>query len=583
MPGFLGVYRENADFRNDFSSCNRQDLINENVCTKSVYLERRTIDKFLNDKLFLETENLIIITEGVILNSKALIIKYQKSDFGKTVLEMIHQNPTDFFKEFRGSFSGVVYDKQNDSLQIYTDHTGSKYIFYTQTDKGFCFGSEINYLTEFYKNNDLKYSLDIDGAYLLLTFGFMQEDYTLFKEIKKLKPGHYLKYYKGTIKIIQYYQLNNTPNYKLTEEEIIDNIDVLFRKSVNLAFDKDKEYGYKHLVALSGGLDSRMTTWVANELGYGENIVSITFSQTNYWDEHTPKAISNELKNDWIFKSLDNGRCLKLIEPIVKITSGGSIYSSNSHSKSVLDLLNNQLFGIVHTGMITEAIISTIFSSLDINKPFNLSDGWPNSKVLLNKLNWNILKDTYENEEMYLLYNKVFTGASQGLSICQEILESYSPAYDVELINFCLTIPVELRFGHYIYYKWVTTKYPEAAKYPHNEGGKITSRKPHWIRIGNRYIKSSDLSKRAGKYFFKKIGLISSITTTKKHMNPMDYWYKNNSEIKDYMDSYFTTNINRLYEFPDLQKDCIDMYNNYTITEKAQVLTMLAVMKLYFK
>ena len=62
----------------------------------------------------------------------------------------------------------------------------------------------------------------------------------------------------------------------------------------------------------------------------------------------------------------------------------------------------------------------------------------------------------------------------------------------------------------------------------------------------------------------------------------MNYWYKNNNDIKDYMDCYFTTNINRLCEFTELQKDCINMYNNYTIIEKAQALTLLAVMKLYF-
>jgi asparagine synthase (glutamine-hydrolysing) len=101
MPGFLGVYNENANFLNCFDNCKRLDLINDKVFTESVYLERRTINKFLNDKLFLETEKFIIITEGVILNSKDLIIKYQKNNFGLTVLEMIDQNPNDFFNEFR--------------------------------------------------------------------------------------------------------------------------------------------------------------------------------------------------------------------------------------------------------------------------------------------------------------------------------------------------------------------------------------------------------------------------------------------------------------------------------------------------
>ena len=407
MPGFLGVYKKSANFVSVFSNCNRLDLINDKIFSKSVFLERRTINKFLNDKLFLENEKFIIITEGVILNSKNLIKKYQKNNFGLTVLEMIHQNPDDFFNEFRGSFSGLVYDKQNDCLQIYTDHIGSKQIFYSQTDKGFCFGSEINFLAEFYKNNDIRYSLDKYGAYLLLTFGFMLEDYTLFKEFKKLKPGHYLKFKNGIIKIIQYYRLNNTPDYNLSEEKIVNNIDVLFRQAVSRAFEKDIEYGYKHLACLSAGLDSRMTTWVAHDLGYGEDIENMTFSQTNYWDEYTPKAITNELKHEWIFKSLNSGSCLKLLEPMVKITSGGALYSGNPHQKSMIDLINTQLFGIMHSGQIGDVIIGTFYSSLDLNKPFNLSDG-VYSKVLLNRLSLDMLKDTYENEEIFKFYGRAF-------------------------------------------------------------------------------------------------------------------------------------------------------------------------------
>ena len=581
MPGFLGVYNENANFLNCFDNCKRLDLINDKVFTESVYLERRTINKFLNDKLFLETEKFIIITEGVILNSKDLIIKYQKNNFGLTVLEMIDQNPNDFFNEFRGSFSGLVYDKQSDCLQIYTDHIGSKQVFYSQTNKGFCFGSEINFLTEFYKNNNIQYSLDISGAYLLLTFGFMLEDYTLFKEFKKLKPGHYLKFQNGKIKNIQYYRLNNTPNYNLSEEEIVNNIDALFRQAVKRAFEKDNEYGYKHLADLSAGLDSRMTTWVAHDLGYSENIVNVTFSQTNYWDEFTPKAISNELKHDWIFKSLDNGSCLKLLEPVVKITSGGAFYFGNSHGKSVLDLINTQLFGITHSGQIGDVIIGTFYSSLDMNKPFTLSDG-VYSKVLLNRLNLGMLKDTYENEEIFKFYGRAFTGANQGLLTSQEFLETFSPFYEIEFMNFCLTIPLELRFGHYIYDKWVVTKYPDAAKYPHNEGRKITGKKPHWIRVGNRYVKSNEFIQRTWNYLLRKIGIIRSGTTSKNDMNPFDYWYQTNQDVKNFMDSYFQTNIIRLSEFSELQKDCINMYNNHKVIEKVQVLTLLAVMKLYF-
>ena len=60
-------------------------------------------------------------------------------------------------------------------------------------------------------------------------------------------------------------------------------------------FEKDLEYGYKHLVALSGGLDSRMTAWVGHNMGY-TNMLNYTFSQTDYLDETVPKEITDTLK-----------------------------------------------------------------------------------------------------------------------------------------------------------------------------------------------------------------------------------------------------------------------------------------------
>ena len=117
----------------------------------------------------------------------------------------------------------------------------------------------------------------------------MLEDNTLFNEIKKLIAGHYILIKSGKLHIVQYYKLSNIPNYDQSQQKIIENIDILFRQAIKRAFDKDKEYGYKHLVALSGGLDSRMTTWVAHDMGYGENIVNFTFSQSDYLDETIPK------------------------------------------------------------------------------------------------------------------------------------------------------------------------------------------------------------------------------------------------------------------------------------------------------
>src|SRR5690606_29863601 len=124
-------------------------------------------------------------------------------------------------------------------------------------------------------------------------------------EIKRLMVGYYIKIKNNTLIHEKYYTLRNEP-IEISEKEAIDEIDKRFRDAVELAFEKDKEYGYKHIATLSGGLDSRMTVWVAHELGYS-NQLNLTFSQSNYLDETIAKEIAIELKHEWLFKALDNG------------------------------------------------------------------------------------------------------------------------------------------------------------------------------------------------------------------------------------------------------------------------------------
>ena len=91
--------------------------------------------------------------------------------------------------------------------------------------------------------------------------------------------------------------------------EYIENLDYYFKLAIKRQFDKDVEYGYQHAVSLSGGLDSRMTSLVANENGF-TNQFNFTFSQINYLDEIISKSIASDYGHDYCFIPLDNGEYL---------------------------------------------------------------------------------------------------------------------------------------------------------------------------------------------------------------------------------------------------------------------------------
>ena len=579
MPGFLG-YAGEVEKSNLFSKSENHidNLLTENIRSNGFFLERRTIKKFLNDKLFVETDQFFVLLEGTIFKIDDLCKKYNRAEFLNTIMEMYHKNGDAFFIEFRGTFSGVLFDKRKNKKIIFTDHIGDKQVFFHQTKGFFLFGSELNYLVEYFKNNDLNYSFNENAAYFLLTFGYMLEDNTLFNEFKKLQAGHYILIEGNTVSIHQYYQLDNTPKDELTEEEIIENVDSLFRQATKRQFDKDKEYGYNHLVALSGGLDSRMTTWVANDLGYGENIVNFTFSQSDYDDETIAKEIARDLKHEWIFKFLDNGLCLKNLEQVLKITSGNCIYSGQSHGKSALDLIDKSNFGILHSGQLGDVILGT-YSSEPKHIPYTLFDG-VYSRKYIKRLDKSVIKRNYPNQELFKMYQRGFNGINQGLLPMQESMETFSPFYDIEFLEFCFHIPVELRFNHYIYFKWIQKKYPEAAKYKWEIlRGKITETK---VTIRGHLILLRRLPIVVMQYYLNKLGFKVFPINTKNHMNPFDYWYNTNEDLKIFMDEYYHENIESLDSYTPLKKDCKDLYTKGSASEKTQVLTLLAFLKLNF-
>lgn len=571
MPGFFGEISK-ANVKKGFGKLNKSNLIHQTIESQKYYLERRTIRKFENDKVFSEDDGYIIITEGVILNSLQLIEKYRARDLKSTVVRMYEQNGDTFFNEFRGSFSGLLYDKIRNKWLIYTNHIGDKQIFYALLGNTVIFGSEMTYLIDYMRNNNINYALDEVGAYFLLTYGYMLEDYTLIREIRKLNAGKYIKIEDGNFQILTYYEIDNTPDNSQSEEEIIENIDRLFRNAVKLEFEKDKEYGYKHIASLSGGLDSRMTVWVAHELGYTEQL-NVTFSQTDYLDETIAKEIARDLKHEWLFYALDNGIYLKNIREMIEINFGDCFYAGAAHVNGCLSKINFDKYGIYHTGQVGDVILGTFYSSENPQTSYKPGDG-AYSKTLVQKDEKKYLKYKYDNEEVFKFYNRAFTGALQGNLVNQKYTEVASPFLDVEFFEYCLKIPLKHRYDHRIYKKWILRKYPDAAKYKWEKiQGKITEKT---YNILGHMTTLRALPRKA----FNKLFHTSSLNT-KHHMNPLDYWYNTNDDLREFFLDTFNKDID-LLENEKLRNDCQKLFTEGNTIEKTQVLTLLEAWRYYF-
>ncbi|MCL2650005.1 MAG: asparagine synthase-related protein [Candidatus Azobacteroides sp.] len=572
MLGFAVLISKNKEIsENSFTWKSTFDFQVEHVLRKkdfsNVCIEQNTAKRFLNEKLWVDTDDYFVVTEGVITNLKILYKKYLVENYENLIAKICTR--TDFFMEFIGNFAGYIFLKKENKHILFNNHSASKKVFYFSNENYCVFSTDLFTLSK--KLNDLKIakSLNIEAAYLLLTSGFMHENMTLINEVKQLRAGEYLCIDSNKdIKTDFYFHLNDIVETQDKKADIIEKLDEKFRNAVNLEFNQDIENHFTSLSTLSGGLDSRMTTLIAHKNQFTD-VQCICFTEKNYADEIIAKKIAKSYNLSLQTYHLSaNG--LTAIEDVVKINDGLCLYSGAGHAFEALRNYKLQNIGFLHTGLIGDGVFgSYIFSEKEKNIPLSVglySMGlFEKAKPIIEKYISN-----YKNDEIYLMYNRAFLGINNGFLFFDLAGESASPFLVPDFMHYAFSIPREMRYKKRIYIDWVREKHPDIAGFTwENIGGKPTN---------NKLLKQYYHYKRAA---IKRIPLINSMW--KKSMNPEQLWYNQTPEVKKYLDNYFGENIFRAEKYIELKTDLITLYKNGNIIEKTQVLTLLAALKLLFE
>lgn len=548
------------------------------ICYKNIVCSNRMIKKFEQDKVFAETERYIVLLDGVVLNRKQIVSNFMKIADGTwcdVLIKLYEENGELFFTGLRGSFSGALYDKKASKWIIFGDQIGSKFTFYSRVGDFFCCCEEMGHMYYMLKDNGITYDLNPENSMLLLTYGFMLDGRTLCNEIHKINPGCYLVLQNGVLEEKRYYLLDNTPDYSINEKDAVELIDYYFRQAVVRQFEKDEEYGFPiHLVALSGGLDCRMTSFVAHDCGYKQQL-NMTFSQSDYWDQTLPMRMSAALKHEWIFKSLDNGTWLFDVDEITRTTGGNVLYYGTAHGNSLFKYLNFEHLGLQHSGQIGDAIIGSFVTAKDWGHKYEIGSGAYSTQYLNYLKGLQLALDV--NSELGMFYYRAFNGTNNGIQNLYNYTETLSPFLDLDMIEKALSIPIELRQHHYIYKKWILAKYPLASEFEWEKTGhKITEK---MVRLNGRYIALIDAPGRIWNYMLKKTG-IKSIDDNIKNMNPVSYYVTHNEELRNYLNTYF--DFVDCIKDPELRGLIAGLQTKGTVMERLQAVSLLSAVKLFY-
>lgn len=573
MPGFCLT---NFDERVFPSNIYEKNCVRHTHQYKNIWCGVNTLDKFLDDKTYFEDQDIIVLIEGVVFNKRTLIANLNTGSWNECLKCMYNQYGEAFYSNFRGSFSGFLFDKKQQKLIVWTNHCGDNVVFYYIDDNNFIFGTQVNYIIDTLKKNNISTSLNEKSVLDMLVYGFMEDNNTYAKEIKRLLPGQYFTlelndYSNRKWSVNTYYTVGMYPTdvKKWTEKQIIDKLDELFCDAVKLEYDKDVEYGYAHLTDLSGGLDSRMNTIVANELRYN-NITNVSYSMAGYLDETIPQKIAADLKIPHLFLSLDDAGFMLDIDTNISMNYGLAMYSFITGGGNLLKRLNNSMYGLEHTGQLGDVIVGSYIHNKNENAIIQRA-GYTSNRYLqiLNGFKIN----HYENKEQYMIMVRGMLGILNSHLIRRNYIEVASPFLDVDFMEFCMSIPVEYRIDHKLYFTWINQKHPSAQKYKWEK----TGLKPGTSLLA---VKTRKFCKRCIMFCIHRTFLKRIVK--EKHMNPMGMWYEKRSDIRNYWDNYFAENIENAVLDEKITSILKEQYYSGNVYEKMQVLTVLGAVKLFF-
>lgn len=299
MCGFVG-YINKKEKKQDVIKAMNDMIIHRGPDDESYYIDedvslafrRLSIIDLKNGRqpMTNEDESIVIIFNGEIYNFFEIRKKLEKKHTFKNntdtevILHGYEEYGVDILKHLRGMFAFVIWDKNKKQLFGARDHFGIKPFYYTNMNGTFMFSSEIKSLL---KHPDFKKEMNKEALKPYLTFQYPVLEETFFKDVYRLKPGHYFIYKEGKLEIEKYFTYDFNDK-KRSEKEIIDMIDKDIHSSITYHKISDVKVG----AFLSGGIDS---SYVVSVLKPNETF-SVGFDYDKFNETNYAKELSDLLK-----------------------------------------------------------------------------------------------------------------------------------------------------------------------------------------------------------------------------------------------------------------------------------------------
>jgi asparagine synthase (glutamine-hydrolysing) len=202
-----------------------------------------------------QDDSITVVFDGTISNASELeseLAALGHPPRGGSARTIIHGYKTwgeGVFDRLQGVFAIALWDGRNDTLLAARDRAGVKPLYYSSTSNQLFFASEPKSLLTI---PEIDRQIDPSALEHYLAYLLMPRDRSVFRGIRKLRPGHYLKVHRGALTIRRYWQLRFSETFDGSE---IDAAECVHR-SLTHSLRRQTEHRSSFGVLLSGGINS---------------------------------------------------------------------------------------------------------------------------------------------------------------------------------------------------------------------------------------------------------------------------------------------------------------------------------------
>lgn len=278
------VVRKMTDYMNLRGPDAEGEWSNDGVVLGHRRLAILDLDSRSNQPMVVDNSRYAIVFNGEIYNFRELLcnleaegVIFRTTSDTEVLLALFERDREFMLPLLRGMFSFAIWDKNLRELFLARDPYGIKPLYYTSTQYGLLFASQVKALIASGLVSSEQEPAGLAGFYL---WGSVPEPWTLYRDVFALPAGHWMRVRNGVAELpVSWHDIRQHWQEKMCKLPSVGELQEIVRQTVADSVQAHLVADVPVSVFLSGGIDSAVLAGLASEKGGAVEGITIGFDE----------------------------------------------------------------------------------------------------------------------------------------------------------------------------------------------------------------------------------------------------------------------------------------------------------------